>query len=62
MTDASGTDAISFGTDGWRAPLSEFTTPRVRMVGQAVAARLDAESAGGPVALGYDARETSRAS
>jgi len=60
MTDASDADVISFGTDGWRAQLSEFTTPRVRMVGQAVAAHLDAESGGGPVAVGYDARETSR--
>ncbi|MEF8900240.1 MAG: phosphoglucomutase/phosphomannomutase family protein [Halovenus sp.] len=58
MTD--GTEAISFGTDGWRAPLSEFTAARVRMVGQAVATHLSAESNGGPVAVGYDARETSR--
>jgi len=31
-------ETISFGTDGWRATLEEFTAPRVRMVGQAVAA------------------------
>jgi len=53
---------ISFGTDGWRATLDEFTAPRVRMVGQAVADYLreveDRES--GTVAVGYDARETSR--
>jgi len=55
-TDAS---AIAFGTDGWRATLSEFTEPRVRMVGQAVASYLDSETIDGPVAVGYDARETS---
>ena len=53
---------ISFGTDGWRATLDEFTAPRVRMVGQAVADYLreveDRDS--GTVAVGYDARDTSR--
>ncbi|MGM0399215.1 MAG: phosphoglucomutase/phosphomannomutase family protein [Halobacteriota archaeon] len=54
-------DAISFGTSGWRATLDVFTAPRVRMVGQAVADYLDDEGrAGDPVAIGYDARETSR--
>ncbi len=53
-------ETISFGTDGWRATLEEFTTPRVRMVGQAVATYLDDEGRAGPVAVGYDARETSR--
>ena len=48
-------EAITFGTDGWRAPLEEFTDERVRMVGQAVA-----EYVGdGTVAVGYDARESS---
>lgn len=51
---------ISFGTDGWRALLEEFTTPRVRMVGQAVATYLQDQELEGPVAVGYDARETSR--
>ena len=53
-------DAITFGTDGWRATLDVFTEPRVRMVGQAVATYLDEESAEGPVVVGYDARESSR--
>jgi len=55
-------DAIEFGTDGWRATLDEFTEPRVRMVGQAVATYLreEADDAAGTVAVGYDARETSR--
>ncbi|MFC4540856.1 phosphoglucomutase/phosphomannomutase family protein [Halosolutus amylolyticus] len=53
-------DVISFGTDGWRAPLEQFTTPRVRMVGQAVASYLHDEGLAGPVAIGYDARESSR--
>jgi phosphomannomutase len=54
-------DAISFGTDGWRATLSEFTAPRVRMVGQAVATYLEDEGLGDePVVVGYDARESSR--
>jgi phosphomannomutase len=54
-------DAISFGTDGWRATLDEFTTPRVRTVAQAVASHLrDEGAAGETVAVGYDARETSR--
>jgi len=52
--------AVSFGTDGWRATLAEFTTPRLRMVGQAVATVLDETGKAGPVAIGYDARETSR--
>jgi len=51
--------AITFGTDGWRATLDEFTTERVRMVGQAVATYLDDEDVPGAVAIGYDARETS---
>ena len=58
--DDTGADTIEFGTDGWRATLSEFTTRRVRMVGQGVATYLDDESQTGPVAVGYDAREHSR--
>jgi phosphomannomutase len=53
-------ETISFGTDGWRATLEEFTEPRVRMVGQAVATYLRDEGDDRPVAIGYDARETSR--
>jgi len=54
-------DAISFGTDGWRATLEEFTTARVQMVGQAVATYLsESDHEGEGVAIGYDARETSR--
>ncbi|WP_423750974.1 phosphoglucomutase/phosphomannomutase family protein [Salinirarus marinus] len=52
-------DAISFGTDGWRAPLDVFTDARVRVVGQAVADYLRDEGRDAPVAVGYDARETS---
>jgi phosphomannomutase len=58
--DDQAAEGISFGTDGWRATLSEFTTSRVRMVGQAVATYLADEGHEGPVAVGYDARETSR--
>ncbi|AEH36083.1 phosphoglucomutase/phosphomannomutase family protein [Halopiger xanaduensis] len=53
-------EPISFGTDGWRATLDEFTAPRVRMVGQAVATYLRDEGRDAPVVIGYDARETSR--
>jgi phosphomannomutase len=53
-------DAISFGTDGWRATLDVFTAPRVRMVGQAVATHLREAGHSAPVAVCYDARETSR--
>ncbi|AGB14686.1 phosphomannomutase [Halovivax ruber XH-70] len=53
-------EQISFGTDGWRATLETFTAPRVRMVGQAVATYLREEGETAPVAIGYDARETSR--
>jgi len=54
-------DGISFGTDGWRATLEEFTTPRVRRVAQAVATYLaDEGRPSRPVAVGYDARESSR--
>jgi phosphomannomutase len=52
-------DAISFGTDGWRARLDTFTDERVRMVGQAVADHLDDAGHDAPVAVGYDARATS---
>lgn len=53
-------DAISFGTDGWRATLDVFTAPRVRMVGQAVATSLREAGFEAPVAVSYDARESSR--
>ncbi|ADD05526.1 phosphohexomutase (phosphoglucomutase / phosphomannomutase) [Natrialba magadii ATCC 43099] len=53
-------DAITFGTDGWRATLETFTTPRVRMVGQGVATYLADEGRDAPVVVGYDARESSR--
>ncbi|MFB6086331.1 MAG: phosphoglucomutase/phosphomannomutase family protein [Halodesulfurarchaeum sp.] len=54
-------DQISFGTSGWRATLDTFTDRRVRMVAQATASHLRAEGlADRPVAVGYDARETSR--
>ncbi|MFC7044209.1 phosphoglucomutase/phosphomannomutase family protein [Halobacteriaceae archaeon GCM10025711] len=54
-------EPIAFGTDGWRATLDVFTAPRVRMVGQAVATYLADEGRGDdPVAVGYDARESSR--
>jgi phosphomannomutase len=59
-TLAADREAITFGTDGWRATLDEFTDGRVRMVGQAVATHLDREDAGDSVAVGYDARGTSR--
>jgi phosphomannomutase len=52
-------DVISFGTDGWRATLDEFTDDRVRVVGQAVADALREAGQDGPVVVGYDARETS---
>ena len=57
--DASPMDRISFGTDGWRATLDVFTDDRVRIVGQAVADHLAAAGHDEPVAVGYDARETS---
>ena len=57
--DVGGMDEISFGTDGWRATLDTFTDERVRIVGQAVADHLAAAGHEEPVAVGYDARETS---
>ncbi len=53
-------ETISFGTDGWRATLEEFTSPRVRAVGQAAASYLRDEGRSGPIAVGYDARGSSR--
>ena len=51
---------ITFGTDGWRATLDDFTTEHVSLVGQAVATYLaDHGLTGRPVAIGYDARESS---
>ncbi|MEF8775555.1 MAG: hypothetical protein V5A43_03505, partial [Haloarculaceae archaeon] len=62
MEDASvDPDAIAFGTDGWRATLDEFTSPRVRTVAQGVAGYLEETGAETPVAVGYDARPTSPA-
>ncbi len=58
--DSGLADAISFGTDGWRATLETFTPERVRLVGQAVATYLDENEREGPVVVGYDAREHSR--
>jgi phosphomannomutase len=61
-------DQISFGTDGWRATLDQFTDRRVRIVGQAVADTLsetgsragaEADGAERSVIVGYDARPTS---
>jgi phosphomannomutase len=57
--DQTDVAAIAFGTDGWRARLEAFTEPRVRLVGHAVARYLADEGIDGPVAVGYDARETS---
>jgi phosphomannomutase len=51
---------IEFGTDGWRTTVEEFTTPRIRAVGQAVADYLRAESERETIAIGYDPREGSR--
>ena len=53
-------EAIEFGTDGWRAAGEEFTLDRVRAIGQAVGRLLDDEGIEGPVAVGYDARADSR--
>ncbi len=58
--DSGLADAISFGTDGWRATLETFTPERVQLVGQAVVTYLDENERGGPVVVGYDAREHSR--
>ena len=52
-------DAISFGTDGWRATLDTFTDERVRIVGQAVADYLAETGYDDPVVIGYDARQSS---
>lgn len=57
MTDP--TEAIQFGTDGWRATLDTFTDDRVRIVAQAVADYLREADADGPVVVGYDARASS---
>lgn len=51
---------IEFGTDGWRAAGESFTLDRVRAIGQAVATYLESAGTDRPVAVGYDARETSR--
>ena len=57
MTDP--TDAIQFGTDGWRATLDTFTDDRVRIVAQGVADYLREEGTAAPVVVGYDARPSS---
>ncbi|MXR50985.1 phosphoglucomutase/phosphomannomutase family protein [Halovenus sp. WSH3] len=60
MESDDPSEAIEFGTDGWRAAGEEFTMSRVRAIGVAVAAFLDAADRSGPVAVGYDGRENSR--
>ncbi|MFA9518519.1 phosphoglucomutase/phosphomannomutase family protein [Halopenitus sp. H-Gu1] len=57
--DATKTDPIAFGTDGWRATLDVFTDERVRIVAQAIADHLAAAGRSAPVFVGYDARESS---
>jgi phosphomannomutase len=57
MTDP--TDAIQFGTDGWRATLGTFTDERVRIVAQGIADYLRERGADAPVVVGYDARPSS---
>ncbi|MEF8802230.1 MAG: phosphoglucomutase/phosphomannomutase family protein [Halolamina sp.] len=57
MTDP--TDAIHFGTDGWRATLETFTDERVRIVAQGVADYLRDTGTDAPVVVGYDARPSS---
>lgn len=54
-------EQISFGTSGWRATLDVFTDERVRIVAQAAATYFQdvEEKPYAPVAVGYDARETS---
>jgi phosphomannomutase len=54
---------VEFGTDGWRTTVEEFTTPRVRAVGQAVAdyVRAETDDERPTVAVGYDPRAGSRA-
>ncbi|MFW5958373.1 MAG: phosphoglucomutase/phosphomannomutase family protein [Natronomonas sp.] len=51
---------VEFGTDGWRTTVDEFTVPRIRGVGQAVATYLTSIDETAPVAVGYDPRPTSR--
>ncbi|MFT4947352.1 MAG: phosphomannomutase [Natronomonas sp.] len=60
MDEDDPSNAIEFGTDGWRAVGDEFTMERVRAIGAAVADLLDADGADGPLAIGYDARDHSR--
>ena len=48
---------IKFGTDGWRAIISEdFTFENVRMVSQAIADHFNKEKKGPALAIGYDWR------
>ena len=54
-------EPIVFGTDGWRAELDTFTTERVEIVAQSVAAYLSSHGiANAPLAIGYDPRDGSR--
>jgi len=57
--DSAAIDGITFGTDGWRARGEAFSIPRIRAVGQATVDYLADEGVDGPIAIGYDARETS---
>ncbi|ESS12066.1 MAG: phosphomannomutase [uncultured archaeon A07HR60] len=50
---------VTFGTDGWRAQLEEFTDERLRMVGQGIADHLSASGQEGAIAVGYDPRSSS---
>ncbi len=49
--------SIKFGTDGWRAIISDdFTFENVRMVSQAIADHFNKEKKGSTLAIGYDWR------
>ena len=51
-------DAIRFGTDGWRAVIGQdFTDDNVRRVADALGAIWESQSPGGVVVIGYDTRE-----
>jgi phosphomannomutase len=57
--DTEDIDGITFGTDGWRASGNDFSVPRIQAVAQATVDYLDDQDIDGPVAIGYDARESS---
>lgn len=58
--DEEAAVSVRFGTDGWRAPQAEITPAKLHAIARALCAHLAESGTDGPIAVGYDARVSSR--